>query len=221
MGRTVKRYRKKFNKVKQPPKPKESTFQKVTRVAYDGYKAAMWVKNLINVEHKSLDNTINSQISYDGFVSIINVPPQGITDHQRVGDSILNKQFRIRGWLQRQGADTMVRMIIIKDKQNTVTTTADYFQSTGTIYSPFEYKKEDNMFQSKKLYDELYCLTTDENAKVFDVKLNDLDDHTTFDNATTTITTNAYKIIFISDQVPSSGTEPTVTYRSRFDYIDN
>lgn len=219
-GQNTRKYAKRVTrKVRPPPKPKKPLQYKIADVAYKGFKTAMWIKNLINVEHKNHDTGISgAAITYTGTVYTLNAPPQGSTDITRNGDSLLNKKISIRGFLGRDTIDVIYRIVIILDKQNIISTVADYFEHNADYRAPFSPKKDDNRYKTQKIYDNSFALTSSDPIKNFIIDLTELNNHTHFNHGSTTIANNAYKLLVVNNQATNGG---TYTADIRHTFIDN
>ncbi len=212
--RTIKRY----NKRKPPAKKPALPFRyKVADTAYSAWKMANKIRKLVNTEQKAYDSGNTSTSSYNGTILPIALMAQGTTDNQRVGDSVLNKSIFIRGTVQRNTTDSSVRFILFRDKQNTIASTADLMNNTGSTYSPFEPFHKDNKKQFTILLDKTFVVDTYHPKTDYKFEFKNLDTHSQFDNGGTTINTGGYKIALISDTVAG----PSVLTMSRLFYIDN
>lgn len=219
----LQRYRAKRKTYPKAKKPKQPARYRYADMAYKGFNMAMKLKQLINVEQKHVDTTTSTTNTYNGTLVTFNEIAQGDTDNTRDGDSLLNKKINIKGFIvaAASGAiNDVVRIIIFKDKQNTITTPGQYLRDVGSIYAPLSQKQRDNQFQTKKIYDNTFSVDSGNPLKIFSIKIDQLDDHTNFVSGTTTITSGAYKMLIIGTVAPA-GANSITTYTSRFEYIDN
>lgn len=209
---------------KKPPmkKPQRSTAGAVAQTAWKAFKMANTVRSLINVEtkYKDYDRTETS-INQNGVLRTLNDPAQGTSASTRVGDSILMKSIDIRGEIYANTSPAYLRMILIIDKQNTITTAAQILENTGTYYSVHSQYNQDNRKQFSVLYDRTRFVdqTTNQDNHLFHIRKK-LSRHVKFDTGTITINTGALKLLCISNANVAAA-EPTTRYRSRFTYIDN
>lgn len=208
-------YRRKPRAVAKPTLPMK---YRIADTAEKAYKTAMYVKNLINVEKKHYDYDQTITPNYTGSITTINNPDAGTTDITRIGDSILNKSIEYKGYSMRNGADALVRVLLIWDKQNTVATVADCLDKTGSGYAPLCSIKKDNFRQFRILYDNTHTVSTYRPLHQFSISLKNLDTHTQFEAATTAINSGAYKLLVISNL---NANVPNVFTSRRFQYIDN
>lgn len=210
--------RKNYRKKNPVAKPKKPARYVVADTAYKAWKTAMYVKNLINVEKKHYDFTQSGGRDWNGTITIINNPAQGLTDSMRVGDSILNKSLNISGVVSYGGSTAIARVMIIWDKQNKITLPIDALEVVGNQFAVFSPKRKDNKREFRVLYDRLFTVDSQKLQVLYNVDFKNLDTHTQFDNGTTTINSGAYKVIFISDVAAG---QPNINQYRRFEYIDN
>jgi len=227
MGTFQKKFYKKATRTKKPfKKPKLPIRHQIADVAYKGYSTAMWIKNLINVEKKSIDNLSQYPVDWTGVQQVINVPTLGTADTSRIGDSILNKKIVYRGMVQRSiigtPVDSILRIILIRDKANIIGNIDRLLQYHTSVFGVHSPKSDDDMYNSKILYDQKFILTQSDPIKTFDIQISDLNDHTHFEHSTTNIKTGAYKLFVLSNADPAAlNHKPSITWVSRFYYIDN
>lgn len=210
--------RKTYRKSKVAPKPKLPMRYQVADTAYKAYKAAMYVKNLINVEKKHLDIQTTINPDWDGDYFVLNVPPAGTGDSQRIGDSILNKSFAISATIHTNGANVVVRTILIWDKQNKINTLSDLIEFTGSVYSVLSPFNKDNSREFRVLSDRVHESDAHHPLVYFSHAKSHLDNHTQFEAGTTNINSGAYKFFILCARNTSV---PIVDIVSRFTYIDN
>lgn len=188
-------------------------------MAYKGYQAAMHLKRLINVEFKHTDfNYPSTEVTSAGTLHFINDSGQGTTDVTHIGDSILNKTTSIRGTLQRGSVNANVRVIVFKDKTNTLVP-SDLLTTINSVFAPFSQRDADQRSRYTLIQDKTYFLDIYRPTCTFEYDFSN-NDHTKFDHSSNAITSNAYKILFISD-VPTGVNTPEVLYTRRHTYVDN
>lgn len=197
-------------------KPKINKAMRYADMAYKGYRTALYLKNLLNVEQKFLYATYAPTLSRAGVLQDLNVVPTGTTDQTRVGDSILNRNLIIQGHLFSNSVDSTVRIMIIKDKQDTMTA-ATLLRSNNTAYAPFGTFEKDYRLNYTVLYDKTFVIDSGTPRQVFSTKIA-LDFHTRFNNATNTINTNSLRSFIICS---ITTTPPSCEYTSTLQYIDN
>ena len=102
-------------------------------------------------------------------------PSQGTSINTRTGDSIkgavltLRAQFTQYKPLVGAATDETVRLVILKDKQNTILTCADVLEYNGNSMAPFGSKIQQYKYDSKVLFDKTYNIT--ETRPIIVVKL--------------------------------------------------
>ena len=199
-------------------KPAVPMRYKVADMAYKGFKAAMTLKKLINVEFKHVDFNATISPDFNGTLHFLNDSGQGTSDTTRVGDSILNKHTSIRGKIARGSLNCVVRIIIFKDKTN-IMTTPTLLQDTGSVFSPLSMRDRDHRKNYTIIKDITYSLDSERPQLAFDYEF-DNNDHTKFEAGSLTINTNSYRVLFISDQV-GGASAPIITYTRRHSFVDN
>lgn len=198
--------------------PQPRTAVRVAQTAYKALKIANNVRSMVNVEKKKSDNTYSSNNTWNGDMITLNNIAQGDSNNERIGDSMVVKSIKVHGIHVRSAADCAVRVILLLDKQNCVTTLQDVLVLVGQQYSPFSGYNHDNDRRFRILSDKTYELNSNSPQKVFKISATNLKTHTRYDNGATTINSGAYKMIILSNK--SSG-GPLTTMFTRLEYIDN
>lgn len=214
----VYRPRKRKTTRKVAPKPKLPMRYQVADTAFKAYQAAMYVKNLINVEKKHFDTQTSYNPDWNGATATLNVPGAGTGDSQRIGDSILNKSIHVSGTIHTAGANVTVRVILIFDKQNKIANLADLLEYTGTVYATMSPFNKDNSREFRVLSDRIHESDAYHPLLHFSISKTGLDNHTQFEAGTTNINSGAYKIFYVSARTTNV---PLLDVVSRFKYIDN
>lgn len=199
-------------------KPKKPMRYQVADIAYKGLKTALWVKKLINVEFKFVDFQTTLNVDYNGVFQFLNDSAQGDADNQHNGDSILNKHITMRGMIFRNGEDAVTRIIVFKDKANSITASTELLVQSGTVYAPFGMREKDYRDRYTVVSDTTYSVTSNDPQAVFHIEL-PLETHTKFLGATNTITSNAYRFLVISNKVTTN--LPVLEYCRRASFVDN
>lgn len=195
----------------------------VGSIAKTALKTAKFVAGVINAEYKYFVNGASLVAQdWNGGISQLIYPSQGIGATQRIGDSIKMKDLVIRGeWTRNTAGLTSesCRLIIFVDKDNDTTTGADFLQTTGTYGSVYSEKNENNRYKTKTLYDRTFDVNNyNRQTNKFKIVLKKLNHHVHFQAGTTTVKNNEIKMLLIT-QSPTNGSE--FTYISRFSYVDN
>lgn len=194
--------------------------QSVGSAAYSALKIARKLKDAVNIEYKyySQNNAISAD--YGGTVTALNLIPQGITDSQRIGDSLKMQNLTIRGvWTLQGGQQAVCRHLVVLDHQNKVSTAGDVLDNIGSGYAPYSAKQYDKRFQTRILYDKTFVVDANNPLKAFDLVV-PVNSHTQYDSALTTIDTGALKIICLSN-IAAGATAPYFSFTSRLTYTDN
>lgn len=199
----------------------------VAKTAYAAYNMATELASLVNVEKKYKDLTAtNLPIGWNGavmngFLSIA----QGQTASLRIGDSIkvtsIHLKIRLQSSLSTGGS--LVRVILFWDKENTVSTPSDLFDTLGTVAAPMSNFDKDQKSEIVILRDRTFNLENSSDELVY---LNwrffkkNAQKHVRYEANTTTIEQNRLKCFLIGDQDPA--VSPNRYHaEARIHYIDN
>lgn len=213
-----KNYRKNY---KQNNGNKSSTLTNIAKIAGTALSTAKFVASLVNVEYKYTDTAFSlSAQTWGGMITSLCVPAQGVGALQRTGDSIKMKTLTMRGSFEYNPTGITyesVRIIIIIDKENSITLGNQYFAATGSNVAPYAPKFADNKFDTKVLYDRIYSINPNTFNVPFEAVIK-IDQHSHFNAGTAVVDKNALKLITIA-QSPVNG--PFLNFYSRVSYIDN
>jgi len=221
MTNQVYKGKKTFDKKKPPmKKPTAPLRYQIADTAYAAFKMANNIRKLVNTEIKTYDQANTGIACVNTGIGItINNPGQGDTDLTRDGDSLLNKSIKLRFLFTIVSTNNAtIRIIVLKDKQNTTGLT-DVLQSTGDSYTPIENYLYDKRLRYVIMSDKTYNITTSDPVVYVEEVYRNLDTHTQFNAGTTTVNTNAYKVLIFSDL--GEATAPIVRYKFRHLFIDN
>lgn len=115
---------------------KRNTANTWGNTAKKALKVAMGVARLINAESKHVDTLQNAQnIDFNGTIVSLCVPPQGVGSDERTGDSIKIQNCTIRGVINRNGADCVVRMILLWDKDGDIVNPNNFLENVGSVFA--------------------------------------------------------------------------------------
>jgi hypothetical protein len=188
-------------------------------MAAKALKTANYVARLINAESKYFEtNSTGITPTYNGTYISLCTPAQGAGASAREGDSIKLKNFTFRGQLVNNAATESVRLIVVLDKENKLSTGSDLLRVTGDTTAIFSDKNIDNKYDNKILWDKTFHLDSTNHTSIpikFTLKLGF---HTHFVATTNTITNNALKIFIISQAATNS---PLFRYNTITTYVDN
>lgn len=188
-------------------------------MAHTAYKVAMRLKDMVNTEYKLHEQTQNTNYDYNGtLVSLLNGLSNGTLDTQRVGDSIKLQNLTLRMYFGRVTADSIIRVIVLQDPQNKLSSATDILQAAGSVFSVLSPKNYDKRFQSKILLDQVIALDTDTTLIKKDYVI-PLNWHCQFQAGGTTINSGDLKMLIISNLVTSN--LPTAAWYSRVTFTDN
>jgi len=189
-------------------------------VGYELYRDVKKLKDMVNVEYKEITwaNT-GTAVTYNGNNDPLSVIPQGVANAQRTGDSVKLQTLTLRGAvnLNAAGQEGLVRMIILNDKNNIISTPATLLTDVGTSLAPFGLKVEENKYETKMLYDRTFKVSNQNPITPFKVVL-PLNFHTNFVAGTTGVSTGMLRLIFVSNILINP---PSVSYKVQLSYTDN
>jgi len=199
---------------------KKGFLEKALPVAQKALKVAKFVAGIINAEFKyNLASASLVTPTWNGTVTSLCLPSQGSGADQRTGDSIKLKDFVIRGVIDFNalGVPEMVRVVIFIDKQNAITTGAQFFQTVGVYLATESEKNEDNKYETKTLFDRTFMVSNYKPQTKFKYAM-PIGYHTHFTKGTTAISNNALKMCYISQNPTNSA---KISYIVRTGYVDN
>lgn len=210
-------YRKRFYKKRGYRKGRYmSKFKRLQKTVYK-------MKDAVgNPEYKHYTGEyIDLSANYTGNVyNLSNFIDQGISDTERIGDNIKMQRLVIRGSFIQKNADSraQIRLMIFKDKENSVVATDDILSSTGSVSSIFSPKLNDVKFNTKILYDKRFSSVNNTSAEIRNFNINiPLNFYTQFAGGTSDVATNALKFLLIStNSVATAGGELTMIFRMSF-----
>lgn len=189
-------------------------------------KKTKQLADAVNIEYKKSDTIVTGATpDYNGTIVEVNTPAQGIADNQRIGDSIKVQSITIRGQVTNVNTANIlnnVRVMLVWDDQNQISTIADLLETTGSYQVVFSPKHYDKRFRSNILYDQLFTVSTHLGSQAFfrDFEISlPINRHTQFNAATTNINTGSLKFILISGNVTSN--LPIVNWYARMSFTDD
>ncbi len=199
----------------------------------DGKKALKLVRKVIRsqeIKFIQLDGTAFPDWS-GTQISNIFLPTQGLTDQNRIGDSITTKSLRLAVTMSAVDAPTSIRLIIIVDKHNTVATLEEVLFTTGSAQIIVSDYNHDTRKEFIVLYDKVVNLefpSYDTNVMVSLPKIiykkklmNMRNKKIVFNAGTTTVNVNKVRFWMVSDINPTNPTDrPQVTWNLRGNFID-
>jgi hypothetical protein len=193
-----------------------------SQVAHQALRLASKIANKFEDKYFDVQVVDDTDVDYDGTVLPLNDMAQGDTDQTRDGDSISMKSLEIRATVTNNAAVTAgVRLVVVRDKQNTLANPGDYLaygSDPVALNTPFAW---DNRHRFTVLYDEVINADGtlfDKHSIVHFIPLKGL--KTQYDGGSTDATTNALKLIYISDVDSTGMTFPTLRLVSRLIYND-
>lgn len=150
-------------------------------------------------------------------------PSQGDSQVTRDGSRLVVKGISLTYHAYRNGADAIMRVMVINDKNNQISSVADLLDSAdGTGFSPFGRKDWEKRFDIKTLYDRTFPIDNVANPHKVVKKYIKCNIPVQFSSSTTTITQNAIKLLIMStntsDATPTN--QPQLLYTTRCFFID-
>jgi len=182
-----------------------------------GYKK---IKDMVNVEYKEHSSfSTGSVINYSGIQFILNTIAQGSANGQRDGDSLKLQRLTLRGAVQLNaaGQETLVRMIIINDKNNIISSPSTLLTYNGSNLACFGNKQDENKYETKILYDRMIKVSNQSPITPFKINL-PLNFHTNYTAGSSVINNGALKLIFLSNVNVSA---PSTSFLYQLSYTDN
>lgn len=216
---------KKFKK--RAKKQPLSFFQQLPFGGYDGLQGIRDLKSrvakiadMINVEYKyRITDFTTGAINFNGTTPILlNAIAEGSGEDERNGLSIKCQNLSLN-YHAGSTATGIVRVIVIWDKQDTISTINNLLNNLGSAAAPNSFYSQPYKFQKKVLYDRTHVLTAGGGLQQNVVENIKLDEHTNFADGSPTITTGAIKIFFVSDSAPVA--PHSVVGYARLSYTDN
>lgn len=214
------RYYRKRSYRKYPRKGNGSTdYIRMAKAAYTGVK---YLKSLVNVEKKFLDNSfVHNPDNVTGVFSLLNALNQGDGPSQRDGNSVKSWKFNVnmKFTINASANHTSIRVIIFIDKEcNGSSVTVNDILNASNLLANYNHNES---MRFNTLYDRTISLSSTGVQEINLRCFRKIGFHTKYDGPTaslTDMTDNALWIYTISDQ-PT--TTPTVTIRSQYLYLDN
>lgn len=201
-----------------PRVPKEITWGQFATKAWSGVQQ---IRKLINVEEHRVDTSVATTIDNAGSVTHLTGVANGDTASTRTGSSILLKGLHMRFALisHASAATTVIRILVIKDKQQVADTTPTV---TGVLNSAdvVSHVVPDFTERFTILRDMTHTLDlVGSPIKTFDFKLPLTGTHVRYNGtATTDVQQNGIYLLLLSNQ---STNVPTISSIHRLTFYDN
>jgi len=194
-------------------------------IAYQAFRIAKSLQK--RIEYKYFENALGATVQIDSIGSVYNLlyPSQGTSINTRTGDSIKGAvltphvQFTQYRPLVGSPTDETVRVVVLKDKQNTIATCADVLEYNGNAMAPFGSKIQQYRYDSKFYYDKTFNITETRPIVKLKIVLK-VPMITNFIPGTTTVSQNALKMLILGQDV-ALGVGSHFQYVSRVTYTDS
>lgn len=196
----------------------------VGEVAHKAWTTAKYIAGLVNVETKIYDTGLislsNTQFSNAGVVTYLSGVGQGADYNQRNGNSIKAQYQNIYAGLVRGSADSMVRVILFRDREQrqALPAVSDVLESVD-VRSNYNHN---NLNRFTIMKDDVKILDTYHPYQLFTYN-RPLKTHVYYNGTGATIASadeNSIFILFLSE-TSSGANSPTANFNSRLGYVDN
>jgi hypothetical protein len=175
-------------------------------------------------ELKFVVTSLSQNTDSTGHVFTLNDVPQGLGDTDRVGDRINIEHISLSLWRVLPGSASgrfSIRVLVILDKQDSITSLDSIFLGTGSNQSPFLAFVKDQKLRFSVLYDS-HPNHMDQYNKGDCIKWSrKLNIKTQFQNGAADIITGSVKLVLVSNIGSNNNTKPIVIGHVRVDYTDS
>lgn len=187
------------------------------------FKGVQYLAGLVNSEIFTAEGDITSTaITTSGHVTNITSISQGDGEHARTGNSVFAKYLTFRGKLimNASATQTMVRILVVRDKQqvaDTAPTVAAVLDGAASSYT-YAPMSADNKGRFTKLYDRTIILDPEHQAKALKINLS-MRNHVRFNGVNAAdIQKGGIYLMLVADEATNT---PTYTGFYRLAYHDN
>jgi hypothetical protein len=177
-----------------------------------------------NQEKKFIVTTFSSAATKEGLFLELNDCAQGATDTTRIGDKISITKISLKLWRTIPGSATgrfSIRVLLIVDSQNLVTSSSDLFIDATGPAAPLLMYVKDKRRRFKVLFDSGSCHLDQYNKGKTSKWSRALNINTQFNGGTDAILTNSVKLVAISNIADAASTKPLLIGSARVDFVDN
>lgn len=195
--------------------------------AQKALKLAQRLKKLVNVEYKTRETAQTALNVIDGIGSHIFLCgiQRGLTTNDRDGSQVKATSIQLKYTISQHASATLTsfRVLLVIDKQTNqaVFTTADLLQNVTNIQSVVSFRNLDNMHRFNVIYDKVHVLSSNGShmqqgyfAKSLQLLLRyDADAGTIAD-----LTQNSITMVVISNEPTNT---PTMSAAIRIKFVDN
>jgi len=186
-------------------------------------KLARRIADAVNIEYKEFYEDRSSTVAvWSGIYDTLNAIPQGDGNAERVGDSLKVQNLTLRGTIRIPTNATIgenVRVMVVWDKQNTLSAGSDLLQDTANEFTSFSTKNLNTKYQNQVLYDQVFRMipNTEMSMQTIDIFI-PVNQHTNYQPGAIFITDGALKIFVFND---ISGGACSYLYKALVTYTDN
>lgn len=177
------------------------------------------------VEYKKLYNrtTTPSYIDWTGGINVLSAVPSAIDDNSKIGNELRAINLSLRWSLRSGTSPSRVRVIVLRDYQNKLTTPVEWLRYAGTITCVDSPREDEFLHYGKTLMDKVYNLSADANPLVGGSKVIKINKTLQYESGTSVNIVNPIKILVIgdADDGAATATKPTITFVATLSYTDN
>jgi hypothetical protein len=150
-------------------------------------------------EIKFVDTLIQVTTDWLGQLITLNTIDQGLSDTERVGDRLRLKNISIKAKLARDNAAAgTLRILVVWDKQATLSSVSDYFLDTTTNVRAMSHYNVDKQMGFTVLYDRTFVLQQYVPVKYVDLTRSLKNRLSVYNAGTNSINTGELKLLLIS-----------------------
>lgn len=192
------------------------------QLAGKAYKAARYLKSVINVEKKVLTTAISNQPdSSTGTVVHLTPVDQGDTMYTRDGNSIKVTYvgLRLNCAINGSASTTFLRILVVKDNQQVADTTPNYSDVVDGV-TTYGFLNTQHLGRFNVLYDKTITFAIDANSECRAISINiPMQHHIRYNGGNgTDIQKGGIYLMMCSDQATNT---PYVSGEARVRFIDN
>jgi len=182
-------------------------------------KMAEYIRSIINVEYKYYEADQSFVANYNGTLTNICSPTQGVSVIQRDGDSIKMKTCQVTGQISGGTAlPEVVRIIVFIDKEGLIAGTgSNLLENTASASVVRASLNQDNRNDVNILIDESFAMDTYHPISIFNFVI-PVETHQHFLAGSANVKNNGLTLGVFSQGATLS---PTVSYHTHTTYVDN
>lgn len=171
------------------------------------------------IKYQDVNIGTGTAVDYNGTFLTYNAIGQGDTGLTRDGDQLKNVRLDLNFIfsLATTNVASLMRLVVIWDKENTISATNGLLSIVGGLSSPISQYSQEYRKNYQVLYDKAYTLDATNKSNVIVKKSINLRDKLTVYNAgSSTIRKGALKVLLISSIAAASADRPLYVNASRY-----